>query len=270
MRNRDYLLVWTENLQANGRYSFTFEDACRHFPDISDSAITQSLYGLVLRGKILSVFKGLYIIITPEYSVKGIIPPMMFIDALMKYAKKSYYVGLLSAASFYGAAHQHPQEFFVIHDLPAMRPTEKRGIRINYIGRLAINQALLEKQKTEAGYILVSNPELTAIDLLQYVNYIGGVNRAATVINELCERIRPVRFTPELILSTQAAVLQRLGYIIENVTGNQKLADDIYKKVKKVIPEFRPRLLKTGGTAKGFETDPKWKIVINTEIEIDE
>lgn len=270
MGNRDYLLDWTENLQAMGRYSFTFEEACRQFPENSGSAITQSLYGLVTRGKILSVFKGFYIIITPEYSVKGIIPPTMFIDALMKYAGKNYYVGLLSAAVYHGAAHQRPQEYFVVHDLPAIRPTEKRGIRINYIGRIAINQVLLEKQKTEAGYIQVSSPELTAVDMLQYAKYIGGVNRAATVISELCEKIRPAKISPELINGTQAAVLQRLGFIIENVVGNQRLGDEIYRKIKKVIPKFRPRLLKASGTATGFETDPKWKIIINTEIEIDE
>jgi predicted transcriptional regulator of viral defense system len=270
MKNRNYLLTWTEYLQAQGRFSFSIEEARKEFPETSEPAITQSLYNLTLKGKVLSVAKGFYIVIPPEYSLKGVIPPSMFIDALMKYANKNYYVGLLSAAVFHGASHQRPQEFFVVHELPAMRQTKKKGIIINYVGRQTVNKKFLEWHNTEAGYVPVSCPELTAIDLLQYVNYAGGVTRAATVINELCEKIRPVKFTSGLILSTQEAVLQRLGYIIEKIVGNQRMADDIYIRIKKVIPEFRPRLLKASGTTKGFETDPKWKIVINTEIEIDE
>lgn len=270
MRINNYLLDWIDNLQAHGKFSFSYEEVCNQFKNVTETAVIRSLTRLAQKNKIVAIYKGFYIIVPIEYSLKGIVPPAMFIDALMKYAKKNYYVGLLSAAVFHGAAHQRPQEFFVVHDLPSIRPTEKKGIRINYIGRVAINQNFLENHKSEAGYIPVSCPELTAIDLLQYINYTGGVNRAATVINELCEKIKPGKFTSELILSTQAAVLQRLGYIIENVAGNQRLADDIYIKVKKVIPEFRPRLLKTSGTTKGFETDPKWKIIINTEIEIDE
>lgn len=270
MRNRDYILEWTQNLQAIGRYSYTYDEVRGQFPDISGSAINQSLSGLVARGRVLSVFKGFYVIISPEYSLRGIIPPELFIDSLMKYAKKDYYIGLLSAAALQGSSHQRSQEYFVLHELPAIRPTVKRGIKINYIGRQNVNAHFLEIHNTEAGYVNVSSPELTAIDLLQYVNHIGGVNRAATVINELCEKIRPAKFTKELISETPASVLQRLGYIIENVVGNRRLADDIHSRVKNVVPYFMPRLLKNSGYSKGFVTDTKWKIVINTKIEIDE
>jgi hypothetical protein len=53
----------------------------------------------------------------------------------MKFLKRPYYVGLLNAAAFYGAAHQQPQEYFVFTNFPPLRPTSKRGIKINYISK---------------------------------------------------------------------------------------------------------------------------------------
>ena len=66
------------------------------------------------KGKICSVWQGLYAIIPVEYSSVGMIPPVLYIDDLMKYLGRPYYISLLSAAVFYGAAHQRPQEFSVI------------------------------------------------------------------------------------------------------------------------------------------------------------
>jgi hypothetical protein len=44
----------------------------------------------------------------------------------------------------------------------------------------------------------ISSPALTATDLVQFEKRIGGLNRAATVINELAEVLRPEMFNPVL------------------------------------------------------------------------
>jgi hypothetical protein len=41
----------------------------------------------------------------------GIVPPEFYIDDLMKHLTRPYYVSLLNAAAFYGAAHQN-RKFF--------------------------------------------------------------------------------------------------------------------------------------------------------------
>jgi predicted transcriptional regulator of viral defense system len=187
----------------------------------------------------------------------------------MNYLDQPYYIGLLSAAALYGAAHQRPQEFFVINQLPVIRAINKKGQKINFVGRLVIHNKFLEERKTSAGYVKVSNPELTALDLLQYEKHIGRLNRAATVIDELSESIHAERFTNDVILSVPVVMLQRLGYILDRILGKVDLAEVLFKRVSKVYPVFTRRPLKAGRSVKGFQTDPKWKLIINVEIETD-
>jgi len=269
-RNNNYLLTWIENLQAQGKYTFSFEQACSRFKDVSKSAILKSLSRLSAKNKVVSVFKGFYVIITPEYSLKGMLPPLLFIDSLMKYTGKPYYVGLLSAAALHGAAHQRSQEFFVMNQLPALRPTTKKGIKINYVGRKEIPGSFLVQKKTDAGFVNVSNPELTAIDLLQYEKHIGGLNRAASVIYELSEVISAEKITEEFISFLPVVMLQRLGYILDKVIGRNEIADKIYKVMSNKYSNWERMPLKSGKAEKGCPSDSKWKIVINHDIEIDE
>ena len=45
----------------------------------------------------------------------------------------------------------------------------------------------VRKHKTQTGYINVSCPELTAVDLVENEKSVGGLNRVCTVLNELAE-----------------------------------------------------------------------------------
>jgi len=268
-RTNNYLLHWIENLQAHGKNSFSLKQVREHFTDLSQEAISLNLTRLSGKKKIISVYKGFYIIISPEYSHQGMIPPIMFIDSLMNHLNQPYYVGLLSAASLYGAAHQRPQEFFVINQLPAIRSVHKKGNKINFIGRLVINEKFLEKRKTPSGYVKVSSPELTALDLLQFERHIGGLNRAATVIDELSESIKAENFTEDLILSVPVVMFQRLGYILERILEKVDLAEALFQRISGQYPVITRRPLKAGWPVKGYGTDPKWKLIINVEIEPD-
>lgn len=269
-RNYNYLLNWIEKLQAQGKYTFTYEQVCLEFNGVSNAAVKLALNRLSSKNKIVSVFRGFYVIITPEYSIKGMLPPLLFIDPLMQHLNKPYYIGLLSAAALHGASHQRSQEFFSVIQLPQLRATSKKGIKINYISRKEIPRNFLEQQKTEAGYVWVSNPELTAVDLLQYEKHIGGINRAATVINELADAMKPENFTKELISFAPIVMLQRLGYILDRIVGKEDMADKLYSEMQKKYPTWQRMPLRTGKPETGFSSDPKWKIVVNTEIEIDE
>jgi predicted transcriptional regulator of viral defense system len=268
-RNKNYLLNWVENQQSWGKYAFNLSQIKTDFPDLSEAAVKRALDRLSIKGRILSVYKGFYIIVPPEYTTRGVLPPMLFIDSLMKFADKPYYVGLLSAAALHGAAHQQPQEFFVVTDT-IQTPTLRKGLKINYITKKNISDNFLEKRKTEMGYVNVSNPELTAIDLIYYDNRIGGINRAASVLNELAEVMKPDRITGELIESLSIPLIQRLGYILDVVLNQKILADKLYSESQNLKKEFFRQPLKAGEGKTGFSTNERWKIIINTDIEIDE
>ena len=83
---------WIENLEQRGRISFSLDQLAEENPEISETAIKSALIRLSKKGKVVSIHKGFYLIISSEYALRGIIPPIQFIDDLMKYLNRSYYV----------------------------------------------------------------------------------------------------------------------------------------------------------------------------------
>ncbi|MFT4154504.1 type IV toxin-antitoxin system AbiEi family antitoxin domain-containing protein, partial [Parafilimonas sp.] len=163
------------------------------------------------------------------------------------------------------------QEYFVVTEYPVLRPTNKKGIKINYISTRQLPPAtLIEKKKTETGYINVSNPVLTAIDLVNYEKRIGGLSRAVTVINELLENIKRKDITQELVAYTNTTSLQRFGFILEEILNEQGLAGKLYSLCKKSGVKFYSILLKASGGKNNEPVNDKWKIMINTDIELDD
>jgi predicted transcriptional regulator of viral defense system len=264
------LSSWIDNLLTKGKNAFTLTEAKEAFLNQSDVAVKSSLDRLSAKGNIVSILKGYYLIISPQYAARGILPPALFIDGLMKSLERQYYVGLLNAASYYGSAHQQPQEFYVFTTLPVLRATKKRSIKINYISKKEIPLTLLEKRKSETGYINISSPELTASDLVQFEKRIGGLNRAATVLNELAEAIRPEQLNETFLKQIPATTIQRLGYLLEKVLNKKDLATHLFEQSESVGIKFYRIPLKLNSVIKGFPTDNKWKVIVNSEIEIDE
>jgi len=268
-RQHNYLLNWIEKQQSLGKYTFSLKKLKHDFPNISDQGINLALSRLSRKGRILSIYKGFYIIIPPEYSSRGVLPPVLFIHQLMQYIDKPYYIGLLSAAALYGAAHQQPQEFFVVTS-SKQASTKKKGLKINFIKKKNIPDNLIEKRKTEAGYVNLSNPLLTAADLIYYNNRIGGLNRATTVIDELVEVMKPKNINQELIQNVPMATLQRLGFILEDILRQHDLSEKLYNQLQKRKNKLYMQPLKSGMATNGFSKNRKWKIIVNTNIEIDE
>jgi predicted transcriptional regulator of viral defense system len=259
---------WIDKLQSQGKFSFSLDLLGKELPKYSTIAIKRALSRLTTNGKIISVYKGYYLIIPPQYASKGILPPALFIDAYMKNLDRPYYVALLNAAAFHGASHQQPQEYFVITDFPVLRSTKKKGLKINYISKKEIPVEFLESKKTESGYLMISNALLTAVDLIQFEKRVGGINRVVTILNELIDQIKQKDFTDSLIKFASNSALQRLGYIIDKVFENKMLADKLYLKLKNENLFRIP--LKASATFRGFPSDNRWKVIVNTKIEIDE
>jgi predicted transcriptional regulator of viral defense system len=261
---------WLDKLLAKGAYSFATEALQQEIPNYSDIAVKRALSRLSAKGKIVSLYKGYYLLVPPQYASKGILPPPLYLDAFMKHLQRPYYVSLLNAAAFHGASHQQPQEYFVMTDFPVLRPTKKKGLKINYISIKEIPEILIEKRKTEAGYLNISIAALTACDLVQFEKRVGGLNRATTVLNELVEVIKPDDFTHPLLNHVHVTALQRLGYLLENACSNMELADSLFEAMKREKLSLFRIPLKAAKVTKGFSSDNRWKVIVNTEIEIDE
>ncbi len=260
------LIEWIEDIQRNGRYTFTYQEAKITFPDKTAKAIDMSLFRLMQQGAIQSAFKGFYTVIPIQYQNLGGLPPAMYINDLMKYLERDYYISHLSAAALHGSAHQQPQEFYVTHNKSALRKTKKGVMRLNFIKKESWNCSAVERKKSDAGYILVSNPLQTAFDLVNDHNKIGGINRAATIINEM---VNLIKYDKELIKQQKQVTLQRLGFILDDLNW-QNEADELYNQSFKMKKPKNRYPLKSGKLQKGYSSRNRWNIVENTSIEIDE
>jgi predicted transcriptional regulator of viral defense system len=273
MEKKRKIRDWILELPKRGRITFSTDDIHRQFPDRNKHTIKNVLLRLVENGKIQSVWHGFYVVVPIEYELKGIVPPVVYIDQLMNYLQKDYYIGLLNAASFYGAAHQQPQEFTVIIGGKNLRDKLKNGVKINFVSKKEIPHVFVRKLTAKTGYVSVSSSELTAFDLLFYQKEIGGLSRAGTVLNELVEEMDFDKITPDFLRLFPSTVIQRFGYLLDEVLEQGDRAKILLKKTKQAGIKFRKTLLKPEiqtGDLLEYEQNGIWKIIINEEIEIDE
>ncbi len=253
------------SVRTNGRYAFTVEDLIREIPK-SIKNIRKDLDRLRIKGEIINIRRGFYTIITDEYRNMGVVPVEFYIDELMKYLNKTYYVGLYSAAMFHGAAHQQPQEFYVISEKPRPKTTANENYLINFIEKSNFPLFGIEKKKTDTGYFNISSKELTFLDLIYFEQAMGGFNRIISILEELSESINLTKMKEAVKNDFPLSVFQRAGYIAENVLANTKLATVFENKLAKSNP--KTVLLKSSEEKIG-EKSEKWNLIINTEIESD-
>jgi predicted transcriptional regulator of viral defense system len=261
---------WLDHLLAKGVYGFSKDTLQQEIPVYTEVAIKRALSQLSRKSKILSLYRGYYLIIPPQHTSKGILPLTLYLDAIMRHLKRPYYLALLNDAAFHGASHQQLQGYFVMTNFPVLRPTQKKGHKVNYISIKEIPDVLIEKRKTEAGYLNISNAALTACDLVQFEKRVGGINRVANLLNELTEVINGQDFSSVLLNHVHVTTLQRLGYLLETVCFNQELADSLFEAMQKENLSFFRIALKASKEIKGYSSENRWKVIANTEIKIDE
>lgn len=267
--NETSMLHWVDELLATGHCAFTPEIWQREHPEHSDIAVKRALSRMSANGKVVSLHKGYYLIIPPQHSHKGMLPPPLFLDAFMQHLQRPYYLALLNAAAFHGASHQQPQEYFVMTDFPVLRPTLKKGVKINYISIKEIPPSLIETRTTEAGYLRISNAALTAADVIQFEKRVGGLNRASVVLRELAEVLQPADFNATFLHHVHGTTLQRLGYLLEKVCGCDALADALFEGMKRECFRLFRIPLKTAISAKSYTSGNRWNVVVNLEIDPD-
>ena len=262
---------WVDEQEKRGKLIFSLQEVAQQFPDLSKKALRNALTRLVGKNRIVSVLNGYYVIVPLRYSLMEIVPPVLYIDELMKQLQRPYYMALLNAAGFYGAAHQQPQQYSVISILPPLRDTTKKGIRIHFIStRKKIPTNWLRAFKTDVGYVQVSTPELTAADLITFQKEIGGLNRACTVLSELIESVDFKNIDESFFAYIPTSTIQRLGYLLENKLEQPNAANLLYEKAAVFDCKFQKIPLKYSKSTENCLYDAKWKIIVNEQIEIDE
>jgi len=179
MKPIDYL----RELNNRGIWCFTFAEAQMSLGKNTSASIRK----LRKENRIIDPARGFYVIIPEEMSLTGRLPAERFIDELMLFYKVPYYIGLLTAASFYGSAHQSPQVFQVITN-PSKRSIQTVQNKIVFYRKQNLGLTPTKKRKTLTGYIKISTVEATFFDMLRFNRSIGGFAHIIIVTSELVER----------------------------------------------------------------------------------
>jgi predicted transcriptional regulator of viral defense system len=248
-------------LISQGRYSASLQDI-RSLTGLSDAAIASGLQRLHKQRRVFSPTRGLYVVIPPEYRSWGVVPADWFIDALMEHLGRRYYVALLSAAAHHGAAHQAPQVFQVMSDGRVLDRAIER-VRLRFYANEHTANTPIEKVLVHTGYMHVSSPEATIVDLLREPRASGGINNVATILTEIGELNGSALGT--LAARHGRALARRTGWMVEKYGSCQDLGP---LRLAARLEVGEPALLSASGPRRG-RADRAWSVRMNITVQPD-
>ncbi len=255
---------FVEQLAGRGVYHMTPDDLA-NARGSSLEAARAALARLRSRGVVAMPYKGFFVFVPPEYRSLECLPAEQFLPQLMAYLKEPYYVGLLSAAAYHGAAHQAIQTFQAIVT-KNRKPLSCGKVRIEFIAKLNIEQAPTQAVNTPRSLLRISTPEMTALDLVGYYHRSGGLDHVATILKELGEKIGPQK----LLQASETSPLpwvQRLAYLL-TLVGFESKTRLLQKFIESKNAPVTPLL--PGTPMSGSEKDRQFRVAINTEVEPDQ
>jgi predicted transcriptional regulator of viral defense system len=259
---------YTDSLVARGKCNFTLVEAQQALGK-SRAATILSIEHLRHQGKVATPAKGFYVIVMPEYRRYGCLPAEYFIPHLMQSWNEPYYVCLVSAAAYHGASHQQSQVFQVMLSRNR-KPISCSQVKVRFFKKSGIEQTPTQHISTRYSRLVVSTPEATAVDLVNYMNQSGGLNRVVTILDELQESMRPEELTKLAISDSKDFWKQRLGYLLEKLGANE-LAESIYQILQQK-KGMRTVLLDPSYRAESreiYNKNSRWKIIENSSFESD-
>lgn len=261
---------YIKELRASGKRAFTIEQIISIYGMTKASAFN-GLSRLKKKGAIVSPVSGLYVIVPPENQAMGCIPAGDLVPLVMDHWNLEYYVCLLTAALYHGASHQKPQQFQVM-TTKQRQPIHCGSVYIDFMYKKTLDALPTNKIVVATGYLNVSSPELTAMDLFLYPSKSGGLNHIATVLAELVDVIDPAQLIKLAKKSKTHAWIQRLGYVLEKVIPvdeekNLQIVAQLHAYIQTIKPAYI--LLAPEVPRDNAILNKKWKIIENTTVESD-
>lgn len=273
LQTRTTLQTYLMHLQSEGRITFTRAEAIAAL-GLTEGAFLKAAARLQRRGLLLNPRQGFYVAVPPQYLSWGAPPPAWYIDALMHHEDRPYYVGLLKAAELHGATHQAVIEFQVVTDrqLPRIR-AGRSFITFHYRKDLKAVRDALRPHKTDTGSMMVSSPELTALDLVRYSHAAGGLDAVATILVDLGETLDDAKLA-SLAAHFERAVVQRLGYLLERL-GHGARAELLHEALvaEGRVPWTALEPAKRGAARPAqspVERNERWHVAVQRHPDIDQ
>lgn len=248
-----------DHLLSEGTSWFTASEAANAV-GIPLAHVYPGLKRLMDRGQVFSPARGFYVVIPPEFRRWGSVPAAHFVDAMMRHLDRRYYVGLLSAAELYGAAHQRPQAFQVMVARPLADRRNGRT-RLSFHTRSQLCEVPTRQLITPTGYAVVSTPEATVLDLASRPADAGGLDNVATVLVELAdEGALDVAALADATASATISAMRRVGWMLDRFT------DLDVNELRDLATAAAPTMLDPHGGRRG-SIDAEWRVIVNTSLE---
>ncbi len=237
---------------------------------VSQPHASKLLAEMAHKGALQRVGRGRYAVI-PADVLYGrqtyVADPYQIIDALLsEYGEPGYYVAYQSAALAYGAAQQLPQALLVAV------PRQRRSVTIG-AARIEFIQVRAEKffgyrtTRYHDAPLVISDPEKTVLDCLDRFDLCGGVDEVSRTIAALLPEIDAGRLLAYAPRMDNQALLQRLGYILEQLAADQPVAEDLLAGLARHVNR-RAYLLDPHGPAQG-PTHVRWRIRENMALNLE-
>lgn len=217
--------------------------------------------------KIVSVTKGGWVPVPPEYQSAGAPPPIHYIDPMMKHLGHPYYVGFLSSARIHGASHQVPMVLQVV--TPALlRERSIGGSRIQFIRRSAAATRGIQRHDVDTGRVAIATATTTILDIVEAPRFAAGLSNVGNVLGELLiEELVDEEQLAAAAASYPATVAQRAGWIIEYMAREAGAVTEL-DALAETVAKCDYTVLDPRSAAQG-RRDPRWRLVINADMEHD-
>jgi predicted transcriptional regulator of viral defense system len=259
------MIDYIDRLIAYGRCCFTLNEASVELRK-KKQAVVLSIRRLREKGYLASPARGFYVIVSPEFRSYGCLPAEFFIPYLMEHWQCRYYAGLLTAAMYHGASHQQPQVFQVFIE-GSKRGIQCGKVRVQFISKANIATVPVQTIPTSKSILTISTSEATAMDLLCYSIQSGGLNRIATVLDELRHHMSAAKLKELAVKQPEIAWKQRLGFLLDKL-GSVDLATALKESLSQVTRVDYIQLM-PGLQDRMATKNTKWKIIENTDYESD-
>lgn len=250
-----------EYLLSRGQHSATAEEIAE-LVGWQLASVRSGLARLRSQRRVFSPARGLYVMIPPEYRSWGVVPAANFIDEMMHYLGRGYYVALLSAAAMHGASHQAPMAFQAMTDA-RVADREIGRVRLRFYVSRRLATMPTTTRNTPTGTVTVSTLEATVVDLVQHPRSSGGLSNIATILREIgsldgdeLARISALR---------PRAHARRLGWMLQRFSPDTDLAA---LRAHARAGTGPPSTLSPSGPRRG-PVDPEWSVWVNTAVEPD-
>lgn len=225
------------------------------------------LHRLAEKGQIFNLRKGFYLILPPKYSAIGKLPVQLYAEKLFGFLNRRYYLGLYSAARIHGASHQQPHRDYLLIETPKLNGIKKENFDLQFLTTSFWPEKGIRDKRSEAGIYRISSPALTFVDLVHHHTRIGGLNRMLATLEELMEEITAGDILELLSWYTYKSTLQRVGFLMDELSGGEGFADLVYKQIG--MQPYYPVLLSPRMNQKPGRSNNRWKIDANINLEND-